>query len=1044
MSASARGEPLPVSAPPVDISASASPFLGTPFCPLSLDELYDTARRERGVKNPSLPALLSTAAKASRLNCTRLQASALQAKRTAEQLLAVVAECRKKARGARRAIQSIQPNQPQCHNENTRGRQDEPAAEAEDARVHTEDGRRHKDDTIYVSEVNSGSQVTGYHKERVDGEGLVHACSGQNFAEEPKTGLEESTSSSSAAAAAAALDTAQRATKRAQEAELAAIGAEITAGFAVSHGMSREGRGMKRQKAMSDRFHSQLENPICPATGWTPASFQVAAAETGKAYGDEEGATRLLQRPEDFMDEEDLADAEKRQGFSSSVRRPFIVLREGLAGAETDLSLDAQTRHGRVRTATTGAPRDGSDSHRSVSSEDEEQKGKEEKGRGSRMRADERASFHSLQHVEGARDEAFCRTVGWLHERFQSRAKAFRMQLERDRRVHKGKSEAKAEPRLGRRVDDRTTMHAEGREKKLLSQRRREEKGKKNEEEEEVSRTTGRNESGVKERRSETSKLTDTDRSGRESSDNSEEGDNDEDVEDKPTKKRCVEVSEGEEGETKRSRLAIVGPRLPAHLEELRQLKKQVECALPERQQQHKPYEENESGQPSKDCLPLHGTLLRSHVVPGHKSRQKGRDDVRVEAPTDEDFLSSLLMEEQEEYARIASQWEAAQNLIDQAVQCNGTDTAGKGGRVLGQAAGKIERDEETSSLSMVSLSSSSSRAMSHSVKDMKFGGRWMDIEREGGRLTLSDADAPSTVFVVEDSDDEDRLIYGHSAFDAKTHFTTIQSEAKDQQDAKQARTGVVLTEEDAKSQQEEEVEELPTLGKLFSLQKMKTLKPSTWYPPPSPPPWFDGRYVLPPFLEGSPSHSSSNVVSSRGVGRLSPPTRAHLLSLADQDRSEKSRMVTDTRSEEGKEGSAKAAFEKDTEGRRETWASGLPGYQLGDRSSGVSTAEPSRHQPLWQGVSQEKKAEILSQFLGKNIVTGQAMRRLPAWTKEGELYPQAAHLERHQKLQLQQRTQAELKRRWFLLQRELRGLRDEIDTIPGRTMRWNLYCDHL
>lgn len=43
------------------------------------------------------------------------------------------------------------------------------------------------------------------------------------------------------------------------------------------------------------------------SAGWTPASFHVATGETGKAYGDEEGATRLLQRPEDFMDEEDLA-----------------------------------------------------------------------------------------------------------------------------------------------------------------------------------------------------------------------------------------------------------------------------------------------------------------------------------------------------------------------------------------------------------------------------------------------------------------------------------------------------------------------------------------------------------------------------------------------------------------------------------------------------------------------------------------------------------------------------------------------------------------
>lgn len=110
----------------------------------------------------------------------------------------------------------------------------------------------------------------------------------------------------------------------------------------------------------------------------------------------------------------------------------------------------------------------------------------------------------------------------------------------------------------------------------------------------------------------------------------------------------------------------------------------------------------------------------------------------------------------------------------------------------------------------------------------------------------------------------------------------------------------------------------------------------------------------------------------------------------------------------------------------------------------GAYTTEPSRQQPLWQGVSQEKKAEILRQFLGRNVVTGQTLRQLPAWTKEGELHPQAAHLERHQKLQLQQRTQTELKRRWLLLQRELRGLREEIDRIPGRKMRWNLYCDHV
>lgn len=501
--------------------------------------------------------------------------------------------------------------------------------------------------------------------------------------------------------------------------------------------------------------------------------------------------------------------------------------------------MDAQTSNARITTATTGSPRDGSDSRYSVSSEDEEQKGKEGKGRSSRMRAGEKSFFHSLQHVLGARDEAFCQTVGWLHERFQSRAKALRMRLERDRRAHDGKSEAGVEPRLGQRVDVRDVMHAEGRDNKILSQRRHEEKGKKDEEKEGVSRTAGRNGSGVKQSRSETARLTDTEMSGRESSDNSEEEDNAEDVEDKPTKKRCVGVCEGGEGEAKRSRLAIVGPRLPAHLEELRQLKKQVECTLPERQQQHRSHEENESEQPFKDCVPpLRQTLLRSHVVSEHKSRQKGKDEMRIGTPTDEDFLSTLLMEEQEEHARIASQWEAAQNLIDRAVQCKGVTTPGKGGRVLGQAAGKLDRDEGRSSLSMVSFSSCSSRAMSHSAKGMKFGGSWMDTERDGGRLPSSDADATPTVFVVEDSDDEDRLIYGQSAFDARTHFTTIQSEEKDRQDAEQARMRwqpdgkTLLTEEDGKSLQQEEDEELLTLGELFSLEKMKTLKPSTWLVP--------------------------------------------------------------------------------------------------------------------------------------------------------------------------------------------------------------------
>ncbi|KFG56853.1 hypothetical protein TGRUB_433790 [Toxoplasma gondii RUB] len=65
--------------------SAGSAFLGTPFCPVSLEELCETVRAEKNLKRheqPSLPALLSAAAKASRQEASKRVASARRAKRS--------------------------------------------------------------------------------------------------------------------------------------------------------------------------------------------------------------------------------------------------------------------------------------------------------------------------------------------------------------------------------------------------------------------------------------------------------------------------------------------------------------------------------------------------------------------------------------------------------------------------------------------------------------------------------------------------------------------------------------------------------------------------------------------------------------------------------------------------------------------------------------------------------------------------------------------------------------------------------------------------
>ncbi|CBZ55647.1 conserved hypothetical protein [Neospora caninum Liverpool] len=938
---------------------AASAFLGTPFCPSSLDELYETIRAEKGLgkhEQPSLPALLSAAAKASRREASRLAASALRAKRAVSRDTQQLAEESRKARRRR-----IEKNARECAGD------EQPAAASalggEGAAEEEERGELANEE-IQRQRRRRVLQESAHHAERLASEALVAAQGADANAE---------------------IGTEERRTA-----------------FAVD---ASKFRGAA--KGDPSRGAHAVESE---AAAWTPQSFYSSRQDRRM-----EREEQILQRPEDFMDEEDLQDAARRRFLPSSC--PSLPPPQPMLRASSSRHIQEREEEG------------------------EEEWEDEERAGGRRAAKREVRLDRSCGDAFRGKGlevlDVFCKPAGWLKRRFDSQLKCLRGALERERRELAKES--------GSRQQDGGGDREEG--------------------------ERGDSES-------------DEDRGARHGEEKREET------------KKTVDVKRD------------VRPQLPPHLEQLRRLQKNLESMRERRggaehgsegeDKQQKKGERGGSGEAPEGREEQEKQGVKRHnareerestgeLVEEEKGEKERSGEEVTERHTDaaqqrgdrntrgrsllkdqtrerdklEELLRSLLTEEEQENKRIAELHREAQEVL--ATAAEGTD-ATEGWLSLPRASQERTHGKATSE--SIRVLSSRSPEVGRSVQ--VFGGSAL---RKAGK----------DIFVVFDSDDEDRLIFEPSSYHPNKHFASVSGGGLDGNGEREAEAGRHETADNALDLH---------INQLFCFGKKEQTEASAWFPPPAPPPWFDGMYR-------PPLDSALSSVSHAGVARLLPRLRGGLLGTGDGqgDRetraSERDRAVpwktsrTGVRSERSwgilaEEYSAERGDRDDAlvgpsnhcvfsqkRGNRhvdDQPEDRTPSPQMPIRPSAPSCLPslPStgRGLPLWQGVSEEDKARILSRLFGDGEEKGREgrgedrrktffswsreKRRLPQWTREGELFPQAAPLERHQKQQLQRRKQEELEQKWRAVQGQIRGVRKEIEEAikarPDKRMRWELF----
>ncbi|KFG33026.1 hypothetical protein TGFOU_308070B, partial [Toxoplasma gondii FOU] len=564
----------------------------------------------------------------------------------------------------------------------------------------------------------------------------------------------------------------------------------------------------------------------------------------------------------------------------------------------------------------------------------------------------------------------------------------------------------------------------------------------------------------------------------------------------------------GRDGKEKEGQTALfkrtTRPQLPQHLEELRRLQKEVECMREQRldagdegrqrkkgerrgvggtAEEREEARDGAKGQNARDA----GTGRRSgDLEDGEKGERgaRGEDEAKESAGAVyqganegtrknrtfggdwkedreilEKLLRALLTEEERESERIAELHREAQDIL------------------LTAAAGKDASDEwlnifhAADEAPKPSDAASVNARMHSSCLSSLDGERAMHVSG-GGALK----NAARDVFIVEDSDDEDRLIFEVNAYRPENRFAAVAGgEPAGSGDRGQAGAGG----QEALSDNSANLD----IGQVFCLEEKEQTETSGWFPPPVPPAWFDGVY-RPPV---APAAAGSFVQA--GVARLLPRLRGDLLGAGEGRREEagegdslrrQGRPGTwrETRScgilarESSSEQAGGDEAGSDSNERSELQEREIhhpeqvvPQRQHAQRPTpsavpSFPSASTSRRLPLWQGVSEADRKKILSHLFGgeengreqgaearKTLFPwSREKRKLPQWTREGELYPQAAHLERHQRQQLQRRKQDELEQKWRALHAQIRDVLKEIEEAikarPDKRIRWELFVD--
>ncbi|KEP60115.1 UNVERIFIED_CONTAM: hypothetical protein HHA_308070 [Hammondia hammondi] len=921
---------------------AGSAFLGTPFCPVSLEELYETVRAEKNLKRheqPSLPALLSAAAKAARQEASKLVASARRAKRSVSADTRQLAEDSRKSRRTEETVRARKNGEREGH-----------------AAPKT------------ASELSTGTPEERRELQDVQRQSRLWL-------------LQEG---------------ARRAERLASEALVAAQGAETNAEIGAEHAGFHNAGERDLRRAVKGALN-RAPHAVGSAEDWTPQSFCSSRQDRRM-----DGKEPILQRPEDFMDEEDLQvthshtprTRRRRPSSYPSTRSPEPVSRALPARQRTEEREDEREEEERE----------------DEREEEEREDDREEEEREDDREEEEREDDREEEEREGQESK---------------KLKFLREALERE----KAELAQKSEMRLGTRGDSESADGRWGRDGK--------------------------------------------------------EG-------------------EGQTALFKRT----TRPQLPQHLEELRRLQKELECmreqqleAGDEGRQQRKgerpgvggPAEEREEarheakGQNAPDA----GTERRSGDLEEREKgerRARGEDETKGSAGAmyqgarerrkrnrtfwgdgkeDREFLEkllrALLTEEERESERIAELHREAQDIL--LIAAAGKDASDEWLNIL-RAADEAPKPSDAASVNA---------RMHSSFPSSLEGERAMQVS--GGDALKN---AARDVFVIEDSDDEDRLIFEANAYRPENRFAAI---AGGGPAGSGERGQVGAGRQEALSDNSSNLD----IGQFFCLEKKEQTETSGWFPPPAPPAWFDGVYR-------PPVASAAGSFVHAGVARLLPRLRGDLLSAGEGRREETGEgdsclrrqgrpgtwratrscgiLARESSSEKagGDEALSDSNEHSELQERESHLGQSVPQWQHAQRprpsalpsSPSSPSASTSRRLPLWQGVSEEDRKKILFHLFGGEengreqgaearemlFSWSREKRKLPQWTREGELFPQAAHLERHQKQQLQRRRQDELEQKWRALHAQIRDVRKEIEkaikTRPDKRMRWELFVGRI
>ncbi|PFH37585.1 hypothetical protein BESB_040430 [Besnoitia besnoiti] len=1049
-----------------DLQATPRPsaFLGTPFCPLSLEELYESIRAEKGLKKheqPSLPALLSAAAAASRRHAAQLAAFARRAKRAvlASQLPAARPGPTDIRQGARATPEALAGAQGQLA-----------AAPA---------ARRAGDD----QEAAGGSE---------GGDRASEAEQDAERAEKRALLLHEG---------------ARRAERLANEALAAAKAAESNAqvGLEPATLWATDEQGKKEfHGAFRGGFSAGYRNTAGSEEGWTSQSFR------SSRHDRQMNREKVTQRPEDFMDEEDFQEVTTRRApVCSALSQPPLGRLQPSTQLVSSSPVERDTEE--VEEAAPEGLRAAAAAKARVAS-----------GRDGAMEMAEEGLQDDTDFAGGAarregRVDAFCRVTGWLKHRFERRLKLLRNALEAESRRLEGSREAEPRPEAGRgdsepnRVLQRGEADAERQrevagkkesgpqlpphlERLRRLQKSVEDLGERRRKEAEACARQMKDDADLSEGAACSARIGDRNaellRERR-----SEEGVARGSFLAAKTRERALAHSAGaanasqagEQGGSARDQ----GREALFHSEDRETTARLLHLLLAEEEKENKRLADLHRDAQELLLIAAEGKEAQADLLNAPMGSFAQPEEGRRRACR-QTSLSSRDAESDGEQPRVSPQ--ALESL---SASCPGSSTGGAvqvfGGSVLQQRGGDdelflvVDSDDDGQRI----FESSNYQSHKHFAEVSGDGEEREADTLEGGGEEGSEEEAAdfdiSRLFNMEKK--QQTVISAWfiprsppPRFDGvyrpppPPSFSSSVLWEPPSALASPARPGVA---------------QLPPARRAALLESGEQMRADS--APESPDAAGGGR-------SGKGDAGLDRDGAREGAREGREGQHAERRSRWERRRSRRSWGVLaseyaaekgDAEPEMRQRGAPSDAVEPTGDPpralSRPTQPPGLPPPFVYPRPSGAAAvppplsaaplsaavpAPPGRELPLWQGVPEEEKQRILCRLFGDGdekaggsaaagasaretesannrktfFAWSRVRRKLPQWTREGELYPQAAHLEQHQKHQLQKRKQEELERQWNALQRQIRDVGADIEVVikenPGKRMRWKLFVE--